>query len=168
MELMEGELFEEILNWEKFDEAEAREAIKSIIAGISYCHDQNIIHRDIKPENLLLKSKEVGISSLKIADFGLARPLETGTLAGTTCGTPGYIAPEIVLENPYGKECDYWSIGVVAFILLSGAPPFYDEDNFKLFDKIKTCDYTFDEKLWQNVSLEARDFITKIFVVDPK
>jgi calcium/calmodulin-dependent protein kinase I len=69
-------------------------------------------------------------------------------LASTTCGTPGYVAPEVLKLISYGKECDYWSVGVVAFILLSGSPPFYEEDNFELFEKIKNCDYEFDEETW--------------------
>lgn len=135
MELMQGgELFDQILEKEQFSETDAREATKSIIDAIHYCHSQGILHRDIKPENLLLQSKEQGISSLKIADFGLARLLDEGSLASTTCGTPGYVAPEVLMQKPYGKECDIWSIGVVAFILLSGTPPFYEEDNFALFE----------------------------------
>ena len=105
---------------------------------------------------------------MKIADFGLARSLDGNQLASTTCGTPGYVAPEILLEEPYGMECDYWSIGVVAYILLSGAPPFYSEDNFKLFEQIKSCDYDFSDESWNDISAEAKDFITKILVADPK
>ena len=135
MELMHGgELFDQILEKEQFSEYEAREATKAIIDAIYYCHQKDICHRDIKPENLLLQSKEQGITSLKIADFGLARLLEDESLASTTCGTPGYVAPEVLQQKPYGKACDYWSIGVVTFILLSGTPPFYEEDNFALFE----------------------------------
>ena len=76
----------------------------------------------------------MGIASLKIADFGLARFLKGNSMASTTCGTPGYAAPEILMQMPYGKEVDYWSLGVVTFILLSGIPPFYEEDNFLLFE----------------------------------
>lgn len=126
------------------------------------------MHRDIKPENLLIGSKKQGIISLKIADFGLARLLEEDQLASTTCGTPGYVAPEVLKLISYGKECDYWSVGVVAFILLSGSPPFYEEDNFELFEKIKNCDYEFDEDTWKNISSEAKDFVKKILVGDPK
>jgi len=135
MELMEGgELFDQILEKDHFLESEARDLIKSIVDAIDYCHKQGIVHRDIKPENLLLSSKELGIASLKIADFGLARLLSGESLAQTTCGTPGYVAPEVLMQKPYSKECDFWSIGVVAFILLSGSPPFYEEDNFALFE----------------------------------
>ena len=97
----------------------------------------NIIHRDIKPENLLIKSKEEGFSSIKITDFGLARFIKTDETAVTTCGTPGYIAPEIINLSPYGKECDFWSVGVVLYIMLSGSPPFYEDDKEGLFDKIR-------------------------------
>ena len=135
MELMQGgELFDQILENDHFSEIEAREATKAMVDAIEYCHDKGICHRDIKPENLLLRSKEEGITSLKVADFGLARLLEEDSLASTTCGTPGYVAPEVLMQKPYGKACDYWSIGVVTFILLSGTPPFYEEDNFALFE----------------------------------
>ena len=168
MELMQGgELFDEILEKDHFSESEAREATKAIIDAIGYCHEKGIAHRDIKPENLLLQSKEAGITSLKVADFGLARLLEEDSLASTTCGTPGYVAPEVLMQKPYGKACDYWSIGVVAFILLSGTPPFYEEDNFALFEQIKACKYDFDVDTWGSVSEEAKDFIKKILVADP-
>ena len=152
---------------EQFSEIEAREATKAIIDAIYYCHQKDICHRDIKPENLLLASKETGITSLKIADFGLARLLEDESLASTTCGTPGYVAPEVLMQKPYGKACDYWSIGVVTFILLSGTPPFYEEDNFALFEQIKACKYDFEVETWDSVSPEAKDFVSKILVPDP-
>jgi calcium/calmodulin-dependent protein kinase I len=88
--------------------------------------------------------------------------------ASTTCGTPGYVAPEVLMQLPYGKECDFWSIGVVTFILLSGTPPFYEEDNFALFEQIKACKYDFEVETWANVSDEGKDFISKILVADPK
>lgn len=94
--------------------------------------------------------------------------LEDESLASTTCGTPGYVAPEVLMQKPYGKACDYWSIGVVAFILLSGTPPFYEEDNFALFEQIKACKYDFEVETWENVSPEAKDFVSKILVPDPK
>ena len=110
-----------------------------IVDAIRYCHAQGIIHRDIKPENLLFSSKDMSKSVLKISDFGLARFVEEDVFATTTCGTPGYVAPEVLKQMPYKEPCDFWSVGVVLFILLSGSPPFYDEDNFELFEKIKKC-----------------------------
>jgi len=109
----------------------------------------------------------MGITSLKIADFGLSRMLEEGKMASTACGTPGYVAPEILEAKPYGMPCDYWSIGVVAFILLSGTAPFYEEDNFALFEQIKNCQYDFEVETWDNVSNEAKDFVSNILVKDP-
>lgn len=96
---------------------------------------------------------------MKVADFGLARLLGDDSVAKTTCGTPGYVAPEVLEQKPYGKACDYWSIAVVAFILLSGTPPFYNEDNFELFEEIKSCKFDFNVKTWDNISDEAKDFI---------
>lgn len=152
MDLMEGgELFDQILTKECFSEYEARTACQVMIDALKYCHDMGIVHRDIKPENLLLKSAEEGLKSLKIADFGLARLLKEDSMAQTTCGTPGYVAPEVLMQRPYGKPCDYWSIGVVTFILLSGSPPFFEDgtDNFGLFEQIKKCNYNFDVETWQ-------------------
>ena len=103
-----------------------------------------------------------------MSDFGLARFIDDERLATTTCGTPGYVAPEILKQRPYGESCDFWSVGVVLFILLSGTPPFYDDDTFALFEKIKKCRYNFDAPSWASISNEAKDFISKILVADPE
>ena len=136
--------------------------------AIRYCHSQGIIHRDIKPENLLFTTKETKKATLKISDFGLARFVEEGVFATTTCGTPGYVAPEILEQKPYQCSCDYWSIGVVLFILLSGCPPFFDEDNFALFEKIKKVEYNFDAPTWANVSNDAKNVIRALLVKEPE
>ena len=104
---------------------------------------------------------------LKISDFGLAR-FVIGELATTACGTPGYVAPEILEGKGYGKEVDYWSIGVILYILLCGFPPFYEENNQKLFEMIKNCDFEFPSPFWDDVSQEAKDLIKAILVRDPK
>ena len=87
-------------------------------------------------------------------------------MATTTCGTPGYVAPEILEQRPYGKECDYWSIGVVLYILLCGFPPFYDEDNMVLFEKIKHGKYEFPSPVWDQISNDAKDIIRNLLYVD--
>jgi len=97
MELMKGgELFDQILEREHFSEVEARQYTKAMIDAISYCHDKDIVHRDLKPENLLLSDNSISEANIKVADFGLARLLDEDTLASTTCGTPGYVAPEVL------------------------------------------------------------------------
>ena len=137
MEIMTGgELFDRIIEKESYTEHEAVETIKPIIDAIHYCHEMGIVHRDLKPENLLYESKDEG-SVIKISDFGLARFVSSDSFATTACGTPGYVAPEIVSGTGYGKEVDFWSIGVIIYILLCGFPPFYEDDNAALFEQIK-------------------------------
>lgn len=126
-----------------------------------------IMHRDIKPENLLFSIKDSNQGIIKISDFGLARYCKEDAFATTTCGTPGYVAPEILQELPYKESCDYWSMGVVLYILLCGEPPFYDDDNFELFEKIKRCDYKFDQPIWDYISDEAKDLIRNLLIVEP-
>lgn len=101
--------------------------MKPLVDGIRYCHELGIIHRDLKPENLLYESSDQA-SIIKISDFGLARYVEN-ELATTACGTPGYVAPEIISGEGYGKEVDYWSIGIILYTMLCGFPPFYEENN---------------------------------------
>ena len=116
---------------------------------------------------MLFTTKEASSAIIKVSDFGLARFIDDEKLATTTCGTPGYVAPEILEQRPYKDACDFWSVGVVLFILLSGSPPFYDEDNFALFEKIKKCEYNFNAPSWSSISDSAKDFISKLLVADP-
>ncbi len=115
----------------------------------------------------MYSTKNPTTAIIKVSDFGLARYISNMTMATTTCGTPGYVAPEILSQKPYGIECDYWSIGVVLYILLCGFPPFYDDDNVVLFDKIKKGEYDFPSPSWDNISQEAKDIIKGLLVVDP-
>jgi serine/threonine protein kinase len=133
-----------------------------------YCHDRGIIHRDLKPENLLLTSKDSDIALVKISDFGLARyhDPEGDAMMMTTCGTPGYCAPEILMFKPYDHRCDFWSLGVVMFVMLSGMPPFFHKDKFRLFELIKNASYTFDDPAWEQVSTEAKELISLLLQVD--
>jgi len=114
------QLFDQIVKKDTFTEKEARDIIAPIMDVLIYCHSLGIIHRDIKPENLLLSSKDPEKAVIKVSDFGLARFLNDEQFATTTCGTPGYVAPEILSSKPYTNTCDFWSVGVVLFVLLSG------------------------------------------------
>jgi len=104
-----------------------------VFDGVFYCHELGIAHRDLKPENLLLTDEDVSTAMVKISDFGLARGISGSNLAETCCGTPGYVAPEVIGKQPYDSRCDIWSLGVIMFVLLSGTPPFFHQDNFELF-----------------------------------
>lgn len=118
LELMTGgELFDRIVEKESYSEKEAADTIRPIVDAIRYCHENDIIHRDLKPENLLYETKEEE-SIIKISDFGLARFLQSDMFASTACGTPGYVAPEIVSGKGYGAAVDVWSIGITLYILL--------------------------------------------------
>lgn len=166
IELMSGgELFDRIVEKQNYSEKEAAETIKPIVDAIRYCHEQGIVHRDLKPENLLYETEQE-TSIVKISDFGLARFVQN-ELATTACGTPSYIAPEIVNGKGYGKEVDYWSIGIILYIMLCGFPPFYSDNNKELFDAITSCKYEFPSPNFDNVSDSAKDLISKILVANP-
>ncbi|DAZ99078.1 TPA: hypothetical protein N0F65_008383 [Lagenidium giganteum] len=165
-----GELFDRIVEKSFYSEKEARDLVKILLSAIKYCHDANVVHRDLKPENLLLTSKSDD-ANIKLADFGFAKTVEMkpdgqGGLS-TACGTPGYVAPEILLSKPYGKQVDIWSIGVITYILLCGYPPFHDDNQAMLFRKIKSGKFQFDAPYWDNVSEDAKDLIKKMLILDP-
>lgn len=162
-----GELFDRIVEKTYYNEKEARSLSTILLTTIKFCHDKSIVHRDLKPENLLLASKEEDIT-IKIADFGFAVKSKGPSSLTTQCGTPGYVAPEILLSKPYGKEVDMWSIGVIIFILLGGYPPFSDNNQSKLYKKIKTGQFEFHPDYWSSISNEAKDLIKKLLTVDPE
>lgn len=167
MELMSGgELFDRIVEKESYSEKEAAETIRPIVDAIRYCHENDIIHRDLKPENLLYTSSEE-TAFIKITDFGLARFVEN-EFATTACGTPGYVAPEIIEGKGYGKPVDYWSIGIILYIMLCGFPPFYEDDNAKLFEQIKNCEFEFPSPYWDNISDSAKELIRLLLVKEPE
>ncbi|GAB9473200.1 Camk protein kinase [Globisporangium polare] len=162
-----GELFDRIVEKNFYSEREARELVKILLTTIQFCHDADIVHRDLKPENLLLTNK-ADVADIKLADFGFAKQVQVdGEGLATACGTPGYVAPEILQARPYGKEVDIWSIGVITYILLCGYPPFHHDNQGMLFRKIKTGKFEFDSPYWDNVSAEAKDLIAKMLVVNP-
>jgi len=167
-ELMEGgELFDRIVEKEFYSEKEARDLVKLLLQAISYCHAANIVHRDLKPENLLLTSRSDD-ANIKIADFGFAKRITMNDEGlETACGTPGYVAPEILEGKKYGKEVDVWSIGIITYILLCGYPPFHHDVHTILFKMIKKGDFEFDSPYWDHVSEDAKALISQMLCVDP-
>lgn len=165
MELAEGgELFDKLVDEGQYNEDDASRILKQIVSAVEYLHSLNIAHRDLKPENILLKNKTT--REIKIADFGLSKVFDKVADAHTYCGTPNYVAPEILFGDLYGTPVDMWSIGVVAYVLLGGEPPFHDNNMRKLFEQIKSGDYDFPDKYWKHISDEAKDFIDKLLVID--
>jgi calcium/calmodulin-dependent protein kinase I len=161
-----GELFDRIVEKEKYGESEARNCIRQIALALDYCHEKAIVHRDLKPENLLYGQVD-NENSLKLADFGLAKLLDDNTKLHAACGTPGYVAPEILKQEHYSMPVDIWSLGVITYILFCGFPPFYDDNNSALFKAIKRGKYDYPSPFWDDVSPEAKDLIDNILVVDP-
>jgi calcium/calmodulin-dependent protein kinase I len=168
-ELMQGgELFERIVDKDHYSEKEASEALNPIVDAIRYCHSMGIAHRDLKPENLLYATKESN-SLIKITDFGLAKVISEEDMMQTQCGTPSYVAPE-VLQNDgrgYDLSVDCWSIGVILYVMLCGFPPFYHEDETVLFELIKQGEYSFPTPHCDNISEAGKDLIKKLLVVEP-
>uniref|UniRef100_A0A7S0VHK2 Protein kinase domain-containing protein n=1 Tax=Hemiselmis tepida TaxID=464990 RepID=A0A7S0VHK2_9CRYP len=169
-----GELFDRIIARGHYSEKDAAMLINDTLIAIGYLHSLGIVHRDLKPENLLYSTGDESSPQydvIKVADFGLAKVVHGGSdhSMTTTCGTPGYVAPEVLEQaGGYGPEVDVWSIGVILYILLCGFPPFYDENNAVLFQQIKKGDYSFPSPYWDDVSDGAKDLVRKILQVDPK
>lgn len=161
-----GELFDEIIARGKFDEKNAAIIMKQMLSCIAHCHANNIMHRDLKPENVLLETTAC-FDNIKVIDFGTALAIEKDKKYKETIGTPYYIAPE-VLNGNYGKECDLWSLGVIAYIIMSGIPPFNGGTDPEIMKAIKAGKFSFEHKVWKGVSSDAKDFITKLLTYDPK
>ncbi|RHY39605.1 hypothetical protein DYB38_009191 [Aphanomyces astaci] len=152
-EMSGGELFDRIVEKEKYSEREARTVVHKLATALAYCHTLGIVHRDLKVRHCKLNLKAcLENAEIKIADFGLAKLIQGNSMMQTACGTPGYVAPEILEGKPYGGEVDMWSLGVITYILLCGFPPFYDENNAALFATIKAGAYDFPSPYWDHVS----------------
>lgn len=158
MELVSGgELFDRILDRGVYSERDASKVIQQVLQAVEYLHENGIVHRDLKPENLLYYSQDED-SKIMISDFGLSKMVDNGIMS-TACGTPGYVAPEVLAQKPYSRAVDCWSIGVITYILLCGYPPFYEETESRLFSKIMKAEYEFDSPFWDDISESAKDFI---------
>ncbi|XP_078222720.1 calcium/calmodulin-dependent protein kinase type II subunit delta isoform X25 [Callithrix jacchus] len=162
-----GELFEDIVAREYYSEADASHCIQQILEAVLHCHQMGVVHRDLKPENLLLASKSKG-AAVKLADFGLAIEVQGDQQAWFGfAGTPGYLSPEVLRKDPYGKPVDMWACGVILYILLVGYPPFWDEDQHRLYQQIKAGAYDFPSPEWDTVTPEAKDLINKMLTINP-
>ncbi|XP_016324055.1 calcium/calmodulin-dependent protein kinase type IV-like [Sinocyclocheilus anshuiensis] len=162
-----GELFDRIVERGYYSERDAAHVIKQILEAVAYLHENGVVHRDLKPENLLYADLSID-APLKIADFGLSKIIDEQVMMKTVCGTPGYCAPEILRGNAYGPVVDMWSVGVILYILLCGFEPFFDPrgDQY-MYSRILNCDYEFVSPWWDEVSLNAKDLVSKLIVLDP-
>ncbi|KAJ1091735.1 hypothetical protein NDU88_004852 [Pleurodeles waltl] len=162
-----GELFEDIVAREYYSEADASHCIQQILEAVLHCHQMGVVHRDLKPENLLLASKCKG-AAVKLADFGLAIEVQGEQQAWFGfAGTPGYLSPEVLRKEAYGKPVDIWACGVILYILLVGYPPFWDEDQHKLYQQIKAGAYDFPSPEWDTVTPEAKNLINQMLTINP-
>ncbi|XP_064640874.1 calcium/calmodulin-dependent protein kinase type II subunit delta-like isoform X20 [Lineus longissimus] len=162
-----GELFEDIVAREFYSEADASHCMQQILESVNYCHQHHVVHRDLKPENLLLASKSKG-AAVKLADFGLAIEVTGEQQAWFGfAGTPGYLSPEVLKKDPYGKPVDIWACGVILYILLVGYPPFWDEDQHRLYAQIKQGAYEYPSPEWDTVTSEAKNLINSMLTTHP-
>jgi len=168
LELLKGgELFESVVKKKRYTEAEAANVIRQVARACQYMHQRGVIHRDLKPENLVYLDKEN--TQICVTDFGLAKFVNyEGGLMKTACGTPGYVAPEILKQQKYDSQVDLWSIGVILYILLCGFPPFVEKKLKALYKIIREGKYSFPSPYWDKISAEAKDCVSKLLKVDPK
>jgi len=169
MELVTGgELFDSIVDRGNYSEKDAAKVMMQLCDALAYMHEKEVVHRDLKPENILLSNREPN-APIKVADFGLARVVSNKDMMKTACGTPGYVAPEVLQNKGYtGGAIDMWSTGVILYILLCGFPPFYEEELPALFEQIMKARYDFPSPWWDNISNEAKGLVKGMLTVDPK
>lgn len=173
LELLKGgELFDSIVRRGYYAEQDARSVSRMLLNALKYLHDRGVCHRDLKPENLLLK--DGSSTTVKITDFGLSRlfadeELIAQDIMQTPCGTQGYVAPEILCQNPlYSAQVDLWAVGVISYVLLCGFPPFYGDSTAHVFQQIRTGTFKFLKPWWDPISDDAKDFVSRLLVVDPR
>ncbi|XP_063711519.1 myosin light chain kinase A-like [Symsagittifera roscoffensis] len=164
-----GELFDRVVKKDGLDEFTAKLYFYQMLLAIEYLHSKNVVHRDLKPENILLAS-EADMTLIKVTDFGLSKLVGEQSLMKTLCGTPNYLAPEIIKTSGmghYNSKVDSWSLGVILFIMLAAYPPFSDDYNdMPLVEQIKKARFSFADHAWKSVSKEAKNLISKMIVVN--
>jgi serine/threonine protein kinase len=160
-----GELFDYIIDSKRIPELESVCIVAQVLKAIEYMHKIGTAHRDLKPENLLFKNSDKKI--IKIADFGESKSFTEGSLT-TYCGTPDYMAPEIIRGDPYGSAVDLWSIGVITYVMVAGFPPFDGENDVEVFASILSIRYSFPSPEWDTISSSAKHFISSLLKDSPK
>ncbi|CAN6552229.1 unnamed protein product [Malus baccata var. baccata] len=156
-----GQLADKMLYAKRFSEGEARKLFQQLIDAMDYCHNRGVYHRDLKPENLLLASN----GTLKMSDFGLSALRKPGDLLSTKCGSPSYVAPELILSKVYdGAAADVWSSGVILFELLAGHLPFDESSLMSLYKKISRAEYTFPQWFTE----DQKKLISRILDPNPR
>jgi calcium/calmodulin-dependent protein kinase (CaM kinase) II/calcium/calmodulin-dependent protein kinase I len=160
-----GDVFDRLAKRTSYTEADARNFAEVLLQTMKALHDLKLCHRDMKPENLLLRDV-MDDTSILVADFGFAAYVPEDGLK-TRCGTPAFVAPEVLIGHRYTQQVDMWSVGCLLFMLIGGYPPFQAESHKGLFRKIRAADFTFHECYWKNVSVHAKQVISKLLTVDP-
>ena len=160
-----GDVFARLCLRNHYSEEDARQLSVVLLETVSYIHERRIVHRDLKPENLLLRD-ESDDSSMLLADFGFARRIPEKEKCTTRCGTPAFVAPEVLLGIPYATSVDLWSVGCLLYFLISGYPCFQGNNHRDLFRKVRAGDFVFHEKYWKNVSVSAKQLIANLLTVN--
>jgi len=171
LELCEGgELYDRIQQKQFYPEQEAKVLMINLFKAVGFIHSKGIMHRDLKPENILLASK-VSNTDVKISDLGLAKISKDYPRrlprSHSICGSDFYLAPEVIKQEEYGREIDIWSVGVVAYVVLSGSLPFFHNVLHKLYRQIVERDLSFPEQAWKSVAKGAQDFILRLLQIRP-
>mmetsp|Transcript_17257 Transcript_17257/g.49899 ORF Transcript_17257/g.49899 Transcript_17257/m.49899 type:complete len:703 (+) Transcript_17257:129-2237(+) len=162
-----GDVFDRVLEKTKYTEEDARKLTKVLLKATKCMHEAGVAHRDLKPQNLLLTSKNDD-AHIKVTDFGFARRVHSPRSLTSRCGTPTFVAPEILKNIPHDQSADLWSVGVVVYILLVGYPPFMKDTQAELFQQIRTGAWEFLEEDWEDISPEAQELVRNLLVVDPE
>jgi len=173
-----GELFDRVIENGTFSERDATLLISQVLEAVAYLHSLGICHRDLKPENVLMKSDDPASTDynvVKLADFGLSTLGTYQNSMHTACGTPEYVAPEIVmsigadkLPKKYSAKVDIWAIGVILYVMLCGFQPFQLDNQKAMYDAILGGQYGFPSPEWDPISQEAKNFISFVLQVNPK
>ena len=161
-----GELFEKVIEDEYIDEAEVCSYMKQILEGVQHMHERDILHLDLKPENIMLVRPDS--KQIKLIDFGLARRYAPGSDLKIMFGTPEFVAPEVLTYDKITPATDLWSVGVIAYVLMSGLSPFMGETDAETLINVQMADWDFEDPVFSECSLSVKDFISSLLVLEPK